>query len=122
MRQRKLLRGTELRYVLTAYIAAQGPQTVESLLDYLDYHDFDVPGRPSKTVSDALRWERRRGRVRRLRRAHYGPGAMPRSTESYIHKRAMALRDQAAEIAVSGDSEDAYYQRLYARLEPYDEF
>lgn len=113
MTKRKVLRGTELRYVLTTNLAVNGPATVDSLIDQLDFQCFDIAGRPSKTVSDALRTEIRRGRVRRLRRGHYGPGVMPRSTEYYIHKRVMALREEAAEMAVD-DNPDTFWNRLFA--------
>lgn len=89
--------------MLTTHLAVHGPATVDALLEQLDYFDFDVAGRPSKTVSDALRTEVRRGRVRRLRRGHYGPGAMPRSTEHYIHRRALALREEAAAMSFDDD-------------------
>jgi hypothetical protein len=93
--QRKVLRGTELRYLLTINLSIHGSATVFEMIDLLEYQGFVIPGRASKTVSDALRWEMRRGRVRRIRRGVYGPGQMPRSTEHYIHKRAIALREEA---------------------------
>ncbi len=67
------LRGIELRYVLTLHLALHGPATVTELVDALEFHGFCVARPAPKSVSDALRWERRRGRVRRLRRALYGP-------------------------------------------------
>jgi len=51
-----------------------------------------VQGRPSKAVSDALRWEIEHGRVRRLGRGRYGPAYIPRSTDYRIHQRVLALR------------------------------
>ncbi|KUH67922.1 hypothetical protein AU184_23215 [Mycolicibacterium novocastrense] len=111
MTRRKVLRGTELRHVLTMYLAVHGATGVDALIRLLDHHFFTVDGRPSKTVSDALRWEVRRGRVRRLRRGHYGPGAMPRSTEHYIHRRVMALREEAAALAADDES-DSFWNRL----------
>jgi hypothetical protein len=93
------LRGIELRYALTLYLAQHGPKTVDELIDALEYQNFAVPGRASKAISDALCWEVRRGRVHRLRRGLYGPGSMPRATEYDIHKRVMALREEAAELA-----------------------
>jgi hypothetical protein len=92
-RQRKMLHGIELRYLVTMNLAVHGPATVVEIVELLEYQGFVIAGRASKTVSDALRWELRRGRVRRIRRGKYGPGRMPRSTEHYIHKRAIALRE-----------------------------
>jgi hypothetical protein len=93
--QRRVLQGTELRYMLTVNLDIHGSASIFELIEQLEYQGFAIPGRASKTVSDALRWEMRRGRVRRLRRGVYGPGQMPRSTEHYIHQRAAALRDEA---------------------------
>jgi len=89
------LRGIELRYVLTLHLALHGPATVTELLGVLEFHGFSVASPAPKAVSDALRWERRRGRVRRLARARYGPGQIPRGTEHRIHQRVLALRAEA---------------------------
>jgi hypothetical protein len=50
MTHRRQLRGIELRYALT-------------LIEALDYQGFDIPGRSSKVVSDALRSEIAHGRT-----------------------------------------------------------
>ena len=74
METRHQLQGIELRYALTMYLLQHGPTTVDELIKALKWQGFEIGGRPSKQVSDALRWERRRGRVRRLARGLYGPG------------------------------------------------
>jgi hypothetical protein len=89
------LHGIELRYVLTLHLFQHGAATVTELIDVLGWHGFCVPGRPSKAVSDALRWEIGRGRVRRLRRGLYGPAYMPHATEYRIINRVRALRTAA---------------------------
>jgi hypothetical protein len=89
------LRGTELRYALTLFLAQNGPKTVKELIDGLVHQGFAVEGRPSKTISDALRWEVRLGRVFHKGRGRYAPGWAPRSTEYRIHKRVTELRIQA---------------------------
>ncbi|CAM2863378.1 hypothetical protein BST27_17775 [Mycobacterium intermedium] len=89
------LRGIELRYVLTLHLALHGPATVAEMIDVLKYYGFSVRGRPSKAISDALRWEAGRDRVRRLKRGRYGPGCIPRGTEHRIHQRVLALREAA---------------------------
>ncbi|AEV71396.1 hypothetical protein MycrhN_0762 [Mycolicibacterium rhodesiae NBB3] len=94
-RQRKVLHGIELRYMLAVNLDIHGSASIFELIEQLQYQGFSIPGRVSKTVSDALRWEMRRGRVRRLRRGVYAPGQMPRSTAHYLHQRAAALRDEA---------------------------
>jgi hypothetical protein len=106
MTQSLRLRGTELRYVLTWHLFLHGPATVPELLQALRYYNFDVGGRGSKSISDALRWERRYGRVGRWARGRYGPGWMPRGTEYRIHKRVLALRAQAAELSLGGGQND----------------
>ncbi len=89
------LRGTELRYALTMYLFQHGTCTVRELIDGLTYQGSEFKGRPSKSISDALRWEEGLGRVYRRGRGLYGPAAMPRSTEYRIHQRGLALREKA---------------------------
>lgn len=96
-----LLRGTELRYVLIRLLQLIGPATVPELAEGLQRWGFTVNGRPSKTIPDALRWERRRDRVRRIDRGRYRAGGMPRSTEHRIIWRVVALREKAQRQAVS---------------------
>ena len=90
------LRGIELRYTLTMQLFRHGPATIAELAGALAFHGFAVGGRPSKAISDALRWEMAHGRVRRLGRGRYGPGWMPRGTEHRIHNRTLALRRQVS--------------------------
>jgi hypothetical protein len=89
------LHGIELRYVLTLHLFQHGAATVTELIDALGWHGFCVRGRPSKAVSDALRWEIGRGRVRRLRRGLYGPAYIPHATEYRIINRVRSLRAAA---------------------------
>ena len=99
------VRGIELRYLLTTYLFDHGPSTVAELVDALTYHGFCVGARPSKAVSDALRWEMVHGRVRRLRRGRYGPMSMPRATEHRISQRVLALHARVAEMSLRGGHE-----------------
>ncbi len=85
--QRRWLRAIELRYVLTWYLRELGPLTVTQLAQLLDDGGFTLPGRPSKAISDALRWEVGRRRVVRLGRGRYGPGRIPRGTAYRIDRR-----------------------------------
>ncbi|HKI40515.1 MAG: hypothetical protein P4L48_20655 [Mycobacterium sp.] len=89
------IHGIELRYMLTMHLAHNGPATVAEMIDALNRQGFSVRGRASKAVSDALRWEMGRDRVRRIRRGVYGPRGIPRSTEHRIHQRVLALRESA---------------------------
>lgn len=111
MNHKRRLRGGELRCALSMYLFQHGPATVAELIDALDFQGFEFPGRPSKAVSDALRWEIGHGRVRRLRRGRYGPDSMPRSTEYRIHQKVMALRGEAA--ALNAAASDAFWDALF---------
>ncbi|MGX9789089.1 hypothetical protein [Mycobacterium sp. MMS18-G62] len=111
---KRQLRGIELRYALTMYLFQHGSSTVADLLDALDFQGFDIPGRSSKVVSDALRHEITHGRVVRLKRGRYGPGEMPRSTEYRIHQRVLALRSEAAMISSQNGDADAFWDALGA--------
>lgn len=99
---RRVLRGTELRYALVRLTQLTGPASVPELITGLAHWGFAVDGRPSKTVSDALRWERRRGRVLRRGRGLYGAGEMPRSTEHRIISRVMAMRAEVGSVSLGG--------------------
>jgi hypothetical protein len=96
MTNSRRLRGIELRYALTMNLFQGGPATVADLIAALEVQGFAPDGRPSKSVSDALRCERRRGRVRRVGRGRYAPARMPRATEHRILQRVSAIRAEAA--------------------------
>jgi hypothetical protein len=89
------LNGIELRYALTMHLAHNGPASIPELVDALEAQGFVIAGRASKVISDALRWEMGRERVRRLGRGRYGPRYIPRGTEHRMHQRVLALRAQA---------------------------
>lgn len=97
MTDKLLLRGTNLRYVLTVQLLRCGTQSVADLVDALEDQGFAIKGRPSKAISDALRWEMAHGRVRRVRHGRYRSDEMPRSTEYRIRERVAALRAAAAD-------------------------
>ena len=81
------LSGRPLRYVLTVILSERGPLTVAELAAAIEQEGFALAGRPSKTISDALRWEIAHERVVRLGRGRYGPGVMPRQTHAWIVQR-----------------------------------
>ena len=91
----KTLRGTNLRYTLTRLLQLCGPSTVDELVVALRQWGFTIDGRPSKTVSDALRWEMEHDRVRRIGRGLYRAGGMPSGTEYRIIRRVSFLREEA---------------------------
>ncbi len=93
------LSGPDLRYVLTTYIA-QGFSTVAQLVTKLAADGYTVWGRASKVVSDALRWEIRNGRVRRLRRGVYTIDAIPKTTRYRIFHRTRVLLHAPHVVAI----------------------
>lgn len=82
----------DLRYLLTEYLFSYGPLPVDRLVTLLHADGFAVHGRPSKVVSDALRWEVGRKRVVRSGRGRYEPGVLPPTTARRLRKRTTALR------------------------------
>lgn len=91
------LSGIELRYVLTMILVrARRPLGVDDLAAALADAGFTVRGRPSKSISDALRWEVGRERVVRLGRGVYVAGTMPKQTKSRIRHRVIRLQAEAA--------------------------
>ena len=98
---RRLLSGLALRYVLTDRICSpdRTEWTVAELVDFLGDSGFLLSGRPSKRVSDALRWEIGRGRVHRVGRGRYRAGSMPGATRRRIRKRSRQLRTTAERAA-----------------------
>jgi len=89
------LRGRNLRYCLLTVLAdAHGPCTIAELLGRLERLGLQVGGAdPHKVVSDALRYEDRLGRVRRVSRGVYESGHRPDTTERRHRDR---LRDLIA--------------------------
>jgi hypothetical protein len=85
---------------LTDHLSVHGPATIAELIEMLACHGFQTYGRPSKAISDALRWEMRLGRVTRRGRGRYSVFDIPRGTEHRIHKRALELRARAAALSL----------------------
>ncbi|MDE0803609.1 MAG: hypothetical protein OSA99_09830 [Acidimicrobiales bacterium] len=87
--------GTDLRYLLTDLIA--GPERrgwrVVELAEALERAGFELQGRPTKVVSDALRTEIQRGRVVRVGWGRYEMGHIPGGTRRRIRARSRAARD-----------------------------
>ncbi|MEM8706748.1 MAG: hypothetical protein AAGE98_09850 [Actinomycetota bacterium] len=92
-----LLQHHALRYFLVVRILERGGvATVAELVDDLAAEGFGVHGRPSRTVSDAFRGERRRGRIVRLDRGRYGIGRLPKATKHRMVHRVAELRSRIA--------------------------
>ena len=80
------LRGRALRFILVDELIRRPHMTVAEMVTALvEHHGFDLgDGRASKLISDALRWEVRRGRVVRLARGRYRFARTSRSTARRI--------------------------------------
>lgn len=87
-----LLRGRALRFVLVDELRQRPEMSVAELVAAVAAHGFDLGGRASKIISDALRWEVRRGRVTRLRRGWYAYLRAPAATARRIGRLAVACR------------------------------
>lgn len=71
--------------------------TVPELVVKAEAFGLPISGCASKTVSDSLRWEVRKGRVVRVDRSGYRAGSMPRSTEWWIRKQVAAYQSAVAQ-------------------------
>jgi hypothetical protein len=88
------LSGLDLRYLLTDLICHPSYRVwaVKDLVAALTDAGFTLGDRPSKAVSDHLRAEVHRGRVRRVGWGAYGPGIVPGATRRRIRNRARLRR------------------------------
>ncbi|HKJ55189.1 MAG TPA: hypothetical protein VJ978_04315 [Nitriliruptoraceae bacterium] len=83
-----ILSGYVLRsFLLLALRDAGSRLTVAELVDVLRREGCVTQGRASKDISDALRWEVGRGRVRRVARSTYVLGHLPRQTAWRMRRR-----------------------------------
>ena len=88
------VRGRDLRYLLAHHLWSLPPGTsvkVADLVDALEGAGFDLGTRPTKVVSDALRWEIEHRRIVRLGWGRYAAGAIPRTARGRIIQRVSAL-------------------------------
>ena len=75
------IRGRVLRFLVTKELQQAGrPLTIPEIVGRLERQGFTIYGRPSKTVSDCLRWETAKRRVVRVKRGIYTFGRASRST------------------------------------------
>lgn len=93
------LRGRALRFLLVHELMQREEMTVSEMVTTLVRRcGFDLGGRASKIISDALRWETRRGRVIRLGRGRYRFSQTARSTARRIGL--LASRCRAYVVAI----------------------
>lgn len=103
--------GRELRYRLSVMLRdAHRPMKVHEMIVTLRSGGLGVRGRSSKAISDALRWEIRRGRVVRVGRATYVTGRIPPSTLRWIRRWLENRADEwAAHLTGSGATGEERY-------------
>ena len=88
------VRGRDLRYLLAHHLWSLPPGTSAKVVDLvaaLEGAGFELGPRPTKLVSDALRWEIDHHRVVRLGWGRYAAEAIPRTTRKRIVERVAAL-------------------------------
>ena len=95
-REPMVVRGTLLRSILLLELDEQRHRTVSvsELVDALIRRGVTVAGRPSKVISDALRSEQTRGRVRRTGRGQYRILRLPRTSRWRARQRVAAALGQ----------------------------
>lgn len=90
--------GARLRHILSvSLLDEQRVMTVAELVVKVEAFGLPIPGRASKTVSDSLRSEVRKGRVARVERSRYRAGSMPSSTEWWIRRQVAAYQAVVAQ-------------------------
>lgn len=98
----------ELRYLLVAELAeSRRAMTIAELVNAVEQRGARIvaPGNEStagKVVSDSLRWEKAKGRVHSVSRDVYASGSMPRSTRSWIRKKARLIYNRADANSLPG--------------------
>ncbi|MEM8905052.1 MAG: hypothetical protein AAGF02_15220 [Actinomycetota bacterium] len=99
------LRGLELRYALVLVLVDAGrPISVAELARALERRGFRIAGRPGKVISDALRWEVRRGRVDRVGLDRYRRGRLARSTLHRMRHRIAGLGHPCPGLGLDSDA------------------
>lgn len=85
--------GRPLRVLIVDLLVAhRAPRSIRQIVQELDSLHTPFGARPSKAISDALRWEVRRGRVESCGRGVYRFVGAPPTTVSRIRRRARSVR------------------------------
>ncbi|MEM9714353.1 MAG: hypothetical protein AAGA17_19180 [Actinomycetota bacterium] len=79
---------------MLALVDAGRPISVAELARALERQGFCIAGRPGKVISDALRWDVRRGRIERVGLDRYRRGRLARSTLHRMRQRIAGLGHQ----------------------------
>ena len=80
-----VLTGRRLRYAVAVLLHETGrTMSLDELAARLHAWGYVTAVEPRKAISDALRWERHRGRAVRIRRGHYRTVGLARSTARWM--------------------------------------
>ncbi|MFT3714489.1 MAG: hypothetical protein QM774_00685 [Gordonia sp. (in: high G+C Gram-positive bacteria)] len=93
------LHGTDLRHWVIGELRKQSPSSVQMLITCAAQQGLSFAGRPSKAISDAIRWELRRGRIVKTGRGVYRLGAVPRTSGRLIDIRLQRIASAAVSDA-----------------------
>jgi hypothetical protein len=94
---RPFLRARLLRYFVCLELQmSDDPLTVRELSARLERSGFRIKGRPSKAISDTIRWAVPRGWIRPYGRATYGRGQVGRTTLRYMRETLARARREAS--------------------------
>jgi hypothetical protein len=86
-----VLTGRRLRYAVALLLfEAEGTVTLDELSERLGASGYATSAEPRKVISDALRWELRRGRAIRVRRGQYRSLGLARSTVRWMRAQVNA--------------------------------
>ena len=91
--QLPIIRALDLRSLLVLILLGhQQPVGIDALVDAVGRAGFALHGRPGKAVSDALRWEVKRGRARQEGRGKYLAGYVAKTTRGRMQARVAQTR------------------------------
>ena len=93
----RVLTGRRLRYAVAVLLHDAGrTMSLDELAAGLLAWGYGTSGEPRKAISDALRWERHRGRAIRVGRGHYRTAVLARSTARWMRVQAVGGPSDAA--------------------------
>ena len=91
-----VLTGRRLRYAVAVLLHDGGrTMSLDELAAGLSARGYATSGEPRKAISDALRWERHRGRALRIGRGRYRTTGLARSTARWMRAQAAASPSDA---------------------------
>ena len=116
------VRGRVLRFLITKELQRiRQPMTIPEIVGRIEQQGFTIYGRPSKTVSDCLRWETAKGRVTRIKRGIYTYGHTSRSTLRRINLLSQTACEWIVAITRTQHTKPAHTNTQYVP-KPWDNY